>query len=63
VRLAGGATARTAVCDRFLFSAEKAEAQARHQPTLGWEIIPAGVQTAVRLGQPLGPATLSFQAR
>lgn len=60
VRLASGMTARTAVFDRFLMSAEKAEAEAQHQSVLGWEIIPAGVLTTVRLGLPLGPMRLSF---
>ena len=63
VRLADGQTARTAVFDRFLLSAEKAEAEAQRQSVLGWEIIPAGVLSTVRLGQPLGPARLSFPKR
>lgn len=60
VKLADGTTARTAVFDRFLLSAEEEEARAQSRSTLGWEIIPPGVRATVRHGQPLGPVRLSF---
>ena len=63
IKLSGGANARTRVLDRFLFSAERTEAEARHLATLGWDIIPAAVASTVKLGQPLGPMRLSFTKR
>jgi len=60
VKLTGGVMARTSVYDRFLFSAEQAEAEALQKSTWGWEIIPSGVQSRVKLGQPLGPIRLGF---
>ncbi len=60
VTLASGETVRTPVLDSFLFSAEKAEAEAARQATYGWDIIPAAVRSAVTLGHPLGPMRLSF---
>lgn len=63
VTLASGATAHSSVFDRFLFSADKADAEALQQSTWGWDIIPASVTSTVRLGQPLGPMRLSFKGR
>jgi len=60
VKLAGGATVRSAVADRFWLSAEQPQAAARHSSTLGWEIIPPGVLNTVKLGEPLGPISLAF---
>ena len=63
IRLANGAKTQTPVLERFLFSAEKAEAETLHGDTLGWEIIPSEVSSSVKLGQPLGPVRLTFQKR
>ena len=57
---ADGSTAHSLVFDRFLFSADRAEAGALGQATFGWEIIPAAVTATVKLGEPLGPARLGF---
>lgn len=62
VGLADGTTASTRVSDRYLFSASRAEAEAAHKATYGWDIIPAGVIAAANLGQSLGPTRLSFQS-
>ncbi|MCX6909510.1 MAG: metallophosphoesterase [Verrucomicrobia bacterium] len=61
VKLADGRTARTAVSNRFLFSATKAEGDSSSK-TEGWKIIPPDALTSVNLGQPLGPMHLSFSA-
>ena len=60
VKLRNGTTARTPVLDRFLFSADRAEAETLHCATFGWDIIPSAVTSTVKLGQPLGPMRLSF---
>lgn len=60
--LPGGATARTSVSDRYLFSAGRAEAEAARKATYGWEILPAEVISTVALGEPLGPMRLDFPA-
>ena len=59
IQLADGRTARTAVSDRFLFSATETEGNAAGN-TYGWKIIPSKALVAVSLGQPLGPMRLSF---
>ena len=60
VRLDNGTTARTSVSERYFFSASKAEADALHRATYGWEIIPAAVTATANLGHPLGPVRLHF---
>lgn len=60
ITLAHGAAARSSVSDRYLFSAGRAEAEAARKATYGWDIIPAEVIATVSLGEPLGPARLSF---
>ncbi|MBI5394719.1 MAG: metallophosphoesterase [Verrucomicrobia bacterium] len=62
VELADGRIARTAVSNRFLFSATKAEGDSSGK-TEGWKIIPPDALVSVNLGQPLGPMRLSFPAR
>ena len=59
VRLADGRTARTAVANRFLFSATREEGLAAGKK-YGWEIIPTNAVQAASLGQPAGPLRLSF---
>ncbi len=59
IQLADGRTARTAVSDRFLFSATETEGNAAGN-TYGWKIIPSKTLVAVSLGQPLAPMRLSF---
>lgn len=61
VRLADGRTARSALGNRFLFSATRAEGLAAGKK-YGWEIIPTNAAQAAHLGQPLGPLLLSFPA-
>ena len=60
-RLADGRIARTALGNRFLFSATRAEGLAAGKK-YGWEIIPTNAAQAASLGQPLGPLLLSFPA-
>ncbi|MCX6900989.1 MAG: metallophosphoesterase [Verrucomicrobia bacterium] len=61
IKLADGRTARTAVSNRFLFSATKAEGNSSGK-TEGWKIIPPDALVSVNLGQSLGPMRLSFSA-
>jgi len=62
IKLADGRAARTAVSNRFLFSATKAEGNSSGK-TEGWKIIPPDALVSVNLGQPLGPMQLSFPTR
>jgi 3',5'-cyclic AMP phosphodiesterase CpdA len=59
IQLADGRTARTAVSDRFMFSATEAEGAAAGN-TYGWKIIPAKLLVTTGLGQSLGPMRLGF---
>ncbi len=63
IKLASGAKAQTPVLERFLFSAQKTEAEALHGTTYGWDIIPPAVSSSVKLGEPLGPVRLRFPKR
>ncbi|MCX7886332.1 MAG: metallophosphoesterase [Verrucomicrobiae bacterium] len=59
VRLSDGRVVRSAVSDRFFFSATEAEGKAAGQ-AYGWGIIPPSLQAVAGLGQPLGPMRLCF---
>lgn len=61
IKLADGRAARTAVSNRFIFSATQAEGNSSGK-TEGWKIIPPAALVSVKLGQPLGPMRLSFGA-
>jgi 3',5'-cyclic AMP phosphodiesterase CpdA len=61
IKFSDGRAARSAVCDRFFFSATEDEGKSSGK-TEGWKIIPTSALIAVNLGQPLGPMRLSFSA-
>jgi 3',5'-cyclic AMP phosphodiesterase CpdA len=61
IKLGDGRVARTAISNRFLFSATEAEGRLGGK-TEGWKIIPPAALLTVNLGQPLGPMRLGFAA-
>ena len=62
IKFVDGRTARTAVSNRFLFSATQAEGNSSGK-TEGWRIIPPDALVSVNLGQSLGPMHLSFRPK